>query len=520
MAEQPDIGRHFPVNDAFHVLLVEDDAVTLKSVQQLLRNCGYAVTTAQNGRDAIQRLESSNGTRFDLILTDIYMPGVSGYDIVRQVVHGYDKESMNIPVVVMSAEDSQHSVLQAFEAGAVDYLVKPIRRNELTTLWQHVWRANKGSTRAQALANRMTALSHLQEEDNKNSSDASTSNLDLSNVASTGISRDGSAIWQSPSLHHQAHRSNLGASSMDSDIPETTCAPNAPAVHILHRAKKEKLYHNSLNTASIRPPVAPSNGPSLQDTSMTSNTCQFEQPSCTHANKVPPARPVPDKSYFSSNSSCSGVSISMPLGLQELAALGQQRQQERDNCKPMNDIYEPCSPTALRHSDRSAFSAFTVFLPKAAALDTLRNMNGGDASSSGHETSASGELKRCGTGQTQAGSGSNPVALPDHVAHLICALSHRSLFDGSAVQDYFLRQSASIPQPSLPSGHRQAAVAKYLEKKKLRNFHKKVRYESRKRLAEARPRVRGQFVKQTGPGERLGAPDSAQETLSGCNCAQ
>jgi len=58
--------------------------------------------------------------------------------------------------------------------------------------------------------------------------------------------------------------------------------------------------------------------------------------------------------------------------------------------------------------------------------------------------------------------------------------------------------------------HRQAAVARYLLKKKMRSFKKKVRYESRKRLAESRPRVRGQFVKQVPSAAPAAASDECE----------
>ncbi|GLI67817.1 hypothetical protein VaNZ11_012097 [Volvox africanus] len=140
----------------FHVLLVEDDQVTLKTVEQLLRKCDYKVTCAANGREAIQVLTAcrQSGVKVDLILTDILMPEVTGFDLINEVVHG--DTFCDVPVVIMSSQDSQESVLQAFQAGAADYLIKPIRKNELATLWQHVWRANKAKgsgSGATAIAN-------------------------------------------------------------------------------------------------------------------------------------------------------------------------------------------------------------------------------------------------------------------------------------------------------------------------------------------------------------------------------
>ncbi|KAJ9516960.1 hypothetical protein QJQ45_027392, partial [Haematococcus lacustris] len=131
------------------VLLVEDDLTTLRTVEQLLRKFNYRVTTAANGREAIQLLLASRkpGAKpFDLVLTDLLMPEVSGFQLIHEVLHG--TAFCDVPVVVMSSADSQASVLQAFEAGAADYLIKPVRRNEVATLWQHVWRAHRSKAAA------------------------------------------------------------------------------------------------------------------------------------------------------------------------------------------------------------------------------------------------------------------------------------------------------------------------------------------------------------------------------------
>jgi CheY-like chemotaxis protein len=98
------------------VLLVDDDPVTLHTVGALLRKFGYGVTTASSGREAMQLLQEATTTRghetppFDLVLTDLRMPEVSGFDLVHEVVHG--EAFSGIPVVVMSSVDSQESVIQ------------------------------------------------------------------------------------------------------------------------------------------------------------------------------------------------------------------------------------------------------------------------------------------------------------------------------------------------------------------------------------------------------------------------
>eukprot|EP00271_Cylindrocystis_brebissonii_P008107 TRINITY_DN22136_c0_g1_i1.p1 TRINITY_DN22136_c0_g1~~TRINITY_DN22136_c0_g1_i1.p1 ORF type:complete len:942 (-),score=165.94 TRINITY_DN22136_c0_g1_i1:1510-4335(-) len=127
----------------FRVLLVEDDDCTRHVVRALLRNCNYNVTPAQNGLQAWDMLESGLH-QFDLVLTDVVMPGLSGLGLlVRILGHSQYKR---MPVVMMSSRDSMDLVLTCFQKGAVDFLVKPVRKNELRNLWQHVWRKNLCST--------------------------------------------------------------------------------------------------------------------------------------------------------------------------------------------------------------------------------------------------------------------------------------------------------------------------------------------------------------------------------------
>eukprot|EP00884_Botryococcus_braunii_P018845 jgi/Botrbrau1/5644/Bobra.55_1s0032.1 len=67
------------------------------------------------------------------------MPELNGMELICEVVQR--KEFRSIPVIVMSSEADQNTMMEAFQAGAADYLIKPVRRNEIVPLWQHVWRS-------------------------------------------------------------------------------------------------------------------------------------------------------------------------------------------------------------------------------------------------------------------------------------------------------------------------------------------------------------------------------------------
>ncbi|KAH9768015.1 Two-component response regulator-like PRR37 [Citrus sinensis] len=134
--------RFLPLR-SLKVLLVESDDSTRRVVCALLRNCGYedisimAVITVENGLQAWKILEDLMD-QIDLVLTEVLMPCLSGIGLLRKIMN--HKTCKNIPVIMMSSHDSMSIVFKCLSKGAVYFLVKPIRKNELQNLWQHVWR--------------------------------------------------------------------------------------------------------------------------------------------------------------------------------------------------------------------------------------------------------------------------------------------------------------------------------------------------------------------------------------------
>ncbi|KAH9700955.1 Two-component response regulator-like PRR37 [Citrus sinensis] len=119
------------------VLLVENDDSTRHVVSALLRNCSYEVTAVANSLHAWKILEDLTN-HIDIVLTEVDMPVVSGIGLLCKIMT--HKTLKNIPVIMMSPKDSMGIVFKCLSKGAVDFLVKPIRKNELKNLWQHVWR--------------------------------------------------------------------------------------------------------------------------------------------------------------------------------------------------------------------------------------------------------------------------------------------------------------------------------------------------------------------------------------------
>jgi DNA-binding NtrC family response regulator len=108
------------------VLVVEDNDLERQITADTLREEGFAVEEAAVGKRAIELLALS---RFDVVLTDLMMPGMSGEELLAKVRGTYPGSQ----VVVLTAHGSTDSVVQAMKAGAFDYLEKPTDREKLVT---------------------------------------------------------------------------------------------------------------------------------------------------------------------------------------------------------------------------------------------------------------------------------------------------------------------------------------------------------------------------------------------------
>ncbi|XP_020600188.1 two-component response regulator-like PRR73 isoform X2 [Phalaenopsis equestris] len=172
------------------VLLVENDDSTRQVVRALLRNCCYEVTAVENGLEAWRVLQDLTN-HIDLVLTEVVMPGGSGIGLLYKIMS--HKTCKTIPVIMMSSNDSMGVVFKCLSKGAVDFLVKPIRKNELKNLWQHVWRrchssSGSGSGSESGIQGQKFTMSKSEDD-----SDNNTGSNDDEDDASIGLSvRDGS----------------------------------------------------------------------------------------------------------------------------------------------------------------------------------------------------------------------------------------------------------------------------------------------------------------------------------------
>ena len=106
------------------IMIVDDDPNIRELVGTLLKDGGFAICEAKDGRDALSRMADENP---DLCIIDIMMPNMDGHDLCRALRKYYE----NLPILMLTAKAELPSKIRGFELGADDYLTKPFEGDEL-----------------------------------------------------------------------------------------------------------------------------------------------------------------------------------------------------------------------------------------------------------------------------------------------------------------------------------------------------------------------------------------------------
>ncbi len=112
--------------DAPMILAVDDDPVNLKVIENLCRPRGYMLFTAEDGPAALRIIETND---IDLVLLDLMLPGMSGYEVCREI-RRMDK-GRHTPIIMVTARDQVSDLANGFKTGASDYITKPFKSQEL-----------------------------------------------------------------------------------------------------------------------------------------------------------------------------------------------------------------------------------------------------------------------------------------------------------------------------------------------------------------------------------------------------
>jgi two-component system KDP operon response regulator KdpE len=123
-SHSPSTARTAPPINTAKILLVDDDASVRRALRTTLASSGYTVVEARTGEEAVDEIHADGAV--DMVLLDIKMPGIGGFEACRKI-----RKMSEVPVLVISVCRTQEEKVQAFDAGADDYLVKPFGIQEL-----------------------------------------------------------------------------------------------------------------------------------------------------------------------------------------------------------------------------------------------------------------------------------------------------------------------------------------------------------------------------------------------------
>ena len=129
------------------ILIVDDDANLLRLIGQVLQRAGYQPIAATNGASALQKIR---GEQPDLVILDVMLPGMSGIELCKQLRE--NEETAALPIIMLSALGQVDNTIEGLEAGADEYLSKPINPKELVA-------------RVRALLQRTARLRRAQSQD-------------------------------------------------------------------------------------------------------------------------------------------------------------------------------------------------------------------------------------------------------------------------------------------------------------------------------------------------------------------
>ncbi|XP_071686154.1 two-component response regulator-like APRR5 [Rutidosis leptorrhynchoides] len=506
------------------VLLVEADDCTRQIISALLRKCSYKVAAVSDGLKAWEVLKGRSNN-IDLILTEVELPSISGFALLTLIME--HQVCKNIPVIMMSANDSVSTVYKCMLRGAADFLVKPVRKNELKNLWQHVWRRQSSNPGG----NENQGESVLQQKIEATAENNATSNRSSGYIAC--IKRNRECIEKGSDAQSSCTKPDMEPEGSPMEQLKDLTDPNA---YITEANTSGQEQNMAIDVRWEYVNVADNNNSSREAIDLIGSLDSYPKASLKSSlnystNKVDHPSPILDLSLKQSHPSSSVNQFS-------------------------DDRYR------LKQSDVSAFSRYinTTQPPLTSGSVSICNQqtnsdkplskNPVEYISDTHSAPVASSQRNTISQHEQGGSQSQsqfqtpketvfPVRVPSPRVETpvatygsvlpppfflqpglvqmqsACSSGHQEPFvqaniteahedhsgtssfgNGATLTRLNSVGSGSNGNSSHRSIQREAALNKFRMKRKDRCFDKKVRYESRKKLAEQRPRVKGQFVRQ------------------------
>ncbi|KAF5777942.1 putative response regulator and transcription factor RR-A-type family [Helianthus annuus] len=566
------------------VLLVENDDSTRHVVSALLRNCSYEVTAVANGLEAWKLLIDLN-KQVDLVLTEVVMPYLSGIGLLSKIMNHVTRK--NIPVIMMSSDDSMGIVFNCLSRGAVDFLVKPIRKNELGNIWQHVWRKchsqSSGSGSESGIQDQKSIKSRSIEESDDDSGNSDDDDEVSKELNAKGGSDNGSGTqssWPKRVVEVDSSQANV----LSRDITSAQVArPETSELEIIEMGKDLKIGVPKSSSFEVEDTnkkmdkfsesdmkkVGCENG--MPGTETKTSNAHKETPKSNHLLK---SINIEDKSiYYSKESPALELSLKRTRDAEDddddataqgrnvlrhsnhsdfsryktVSKVNQAPTGNVDSCSPPNISSEAAKPnniqsnsngtpnnrsngsddmgstinnayTTTKPDDKQLPNSSTTVVVHTSPLQPLlpRAIDGEPVKTTVGQPKAVHQKVRVRhlhhyyhhhhhhVHPQQKILDTDDESLRNMVSNILTAsaplLEGGKIENDNAVAKNFNGGDGSgsgsgsgVDQERL--ARRAAALDKFRQKKKQRCFEKKVRYQSKKKLAEQRPRIRGQFVR-------------------------
>ncbi|KAM7475650.1 hypothetical protein LguiB_022893 [Lonicera macranthoides] len=478
------------------ILLCDNDSKSSDEVFKLLCGCSYQVTPVRSPRQVIDAL-NAEGPDIDIILSEVDLPMAKGLKMLKYIMR--DKGLRRIPVIMMSAQDEVSVVVKCLRLGAADYLVKPLRTNELLNLWTHMWRRRRmlgleeknilsydfdlvASEPSDANTNSTTLFSDDTDDKSRKSANPETcvsapqrDEMDAAiTAAPTALATvDLPKYWPDVLATSQWRRGQISSFPKKSElkIGESSAFFTYVKSSML-KIDTEGVIPVNVNTRQhLRIEKKLSLRGGQENINTQGNASKEVQENHEKRNDFPSSKSVPDSIY---------VERSCTPPPSQLAEFSQQRNSKMEEfCQ----IYTQPRNDNTNHN----VSSFNAHAPYPYYISGVMNQQYMMSSQQNHHIPS--------------------IVLPqyNHIPHY----PHMAPFP------YYPWPPGQMPAeqqpypPPPPHGssssntgnlnkvdRREAALIKFRQKRKERCFDKKIRYVKRKRLAEKRPRVRGQFVRK------------------------
>ncbi|KAF9625760.1 hypothetical protein IFM89_026900 [Coptis chinensis] len=518
-------GSNMPYLDRskVRILLCDNDAKSSKEVFTLLSKCSYQVTSVRTPRQVIDAL-NAEGPDIDIILAEVDLPVTKGLKLLKYIMR--DEQLRRIPIIMMSAQDEVSVVVKCLKLGAADYLVKPLRTNELLNLWTHMWR------RRQMLG--LSEKKILNYDFDMVASDPSDANTNSTTVFSDDTDEKSrrSTILENSILNNREAESNAAASvepalNRPSEYYPDVLRPIQQTAQVSSCPKKSalKIGESSAFLTYVKSSITPSKRQRIVciDETAAQAECATKEETLARwcnspganvqqytstevvenyhkGNSYPSSETIPGTTY--TEKSCAPVSLEFH----------QSRNSKKEH--PSTVLMHPSNEAQVNIPGLPSLTSLPYYMHgmmNQVMMPSSVQMSQGHQHDFGKHASTMlpqyNSLPQCST---------HVPMMPSFPYYPVSVCMQT----GQMPATHHWHPNASFASTKVKpdrTERREAALIKFRQKRKDRCFDKKIRYINRKRLAERRPRVRGQFVRQMNGvdvdlnGQPINAGDSDED---------